>query len=212
MTTASDSLDHSTRYGILIVRGMQLALLGLSVYGLATLRVGMAANGALALGVTVLPALIRREYTYSMDARLVLWITVSVFLHSFGALGPYRRFPWYDAVTHTVSAVLIAGLGYATLRALERHSEDLEFPPVFRGVFIVVFVLAAGVLWEILEFASGGIADITGAKAPLVVMGIDDIVSDLLFNTVGALLVAVWGTGYFDGLARFFRRRLRSGE
>ena len=45
-----------------------------------------------------------------------------------------------------------------------------------------------------------------------VVFGIDDIVTDLVFNAVGAMLVAVWGTGYLGGLVGFFRNRLRTNS
>lgn len=196
----------------LLVRVLQLTLAGLLVYGLATFQFGMAMNGGVALGMTLLPALLRREFDYSMDVRLVLWITVAVFLHSVGSLGPYRWFSWYDNVTHTVSATLIAGFGYAFFRTLERHYDGLDVPSEFRAVFILVFVLAAAVVWEIMEFASGGIASLTGAEAPLVVYGIDDIVTDMIFNTVGAVLVAIWGTGYFDGVIGFLGRRIRAGE
>lgn len=208
--TLSDRLGISDRQERLLVRGMQTVLAGLVLYGVVTLQLGMVSNGVLALAITFLPALLRREYDYSMDAGLVLWITVAVFLHSIGSLGPYGAFPWYDAVTHTISSTVIAGIGYASLRAVEHHTGEVETPTAFRAVFIVVFVLAAGVIWEIVEFASGGLASVTGARAPLTVMGIDDIVSDMIFNTVGAVLVAGGGTGYFDGPASFLRRRLDS--
>lgn len=208
--TLGDVLGLSDSQERAFVRVLQLALLGLLVYGLATLRLGMAANGGLALAVTLLPAALRREYGYSMDVGLVLWITVAVFLHSVGSLGPYVWFPWYDSVTHTISATVIAGSGYAALRAFESHSREIDVPSEFRAVFIVVFVLAAGVVWEILEFASAGLASITGMQAPLTVMGIDDIVSDMIFNTAGAVMVAAWGTGYVGGVVAFFSRRLHT--
>lgn len=195
-----------------LVRGLQAVLGGLVCYGLITLRAGVAVNAGLALGVTVLPALLRREYGYAMDAGLVLLITVAVFLHVVGALGPYRWFAWYDEVTHTVSAVLVGGVGYAVLRAFERHSEAVSVPPAFRGLFIVVFVLATGVLWEVLEFGIGMAARGLGLGAPLVVYGIDDIVTDLVFNAVGALVVAVLGGRYFGDFVPFVRRWLRSAD
>jgi VanZ family protein len=68
-------------------------------------------------------------------------------------------------------------------------------------VFILVFVLATGVFWEVLEFALGDL---------ITVYGVDDIVTDMVFNTVGAVIVAVWGTGYVTGLTRFVRERLRA--
>lgn len=189
---------------------MQVALLGLFIYGLATFQLGMAANGGFALAVTLLPALLRREYGYSMDAGIVLWITIAIFLHSAGSLGLYGRFAWYDEVTHTISATIIAGIGYAVLRAFECHSEEIDVPSDFRAVFIIVFVLAFGVIWELFEFASVWLSRVIGVQSPVTVYGIDDIVTDMIFNTVGAVVVAIWGTGYFDGFVAFFRQRLRS--
>ena len=92
-------------------------------------------------------------------------------------------------------------LGYAAFRALELHSENIDIPSEFRTIFIIVFVLAAGILWEVLEFALGGL---------ITVYGIDDIVTDLIFNAVGAVIVAIWGTDYVTKLVGFFGERFRS--
>ena len=154
----------------------------------------MVVTVGIALGVTLLPALLRREYGYSMDEGLLLWITVAMILHIAGALGLYGQYQWYDEVTHAVSATLIAGVGYASFRALELHYDDIDVTSEFRAVFSVVFVLAAGILWKVLEFALGGL---------VTVYGIDDIVTDLIFNAVGAVVVAVWGTEYVHNLVGF---------
>lgn len=210
--TLSDILGLSDTQERLITRSMQFALGGLFVYGLVTFQFGMAANGGLTLAVTLLPAVLRREYEYSMDAGLVLLITVAVFLHVLGSLGPYQWFSWYDEVTHTVSAILVAGISYAVLRAFEMHSAEIDVPSEFRAVFILVFVLAFGVIWEVFEFAAVWLSGVIGARSPVRVYGIDDIVTDMVFNTVGAIIVAIWGTGYFDGFVLFIRRRLRSKD
>ena len=198
--TVGDALGLSDSQERLITRVLQVVLVGLLVYNLVTAQLEAAVTVGLALAVTLLPALLRREYGYSMDAGLVLWITVAIILHTAGTLGLYKHYQWYDEVTHTVSATIIAGLGYASFRALELHSEDIDVPSEFRAVFIVVFVLAAGIFWEVLEFALGGLVP---------VYGIDDIVTDLIFNAVGAVIVAVWGTGYVTGLVRFIKERIQ---
>ena len=199
--TLGDLLDLSESRARRITRALQLGLVGLLVYGVATVRPEMAVSGGATLGVTLLPALLRREYGYSMDPGLVLWLTVAMTLHVVGALGLYEQYQWYDEVTHVVSGTLIAGIGYAAFRALELHSDELVVPAAFRGVFIVVFVLAAGIFWEVLEFGLGGL---------VTVYGIDDIVTVFIANAAGAVLVAVWGTGYVDGLIGFFSDRLRA--
>ncbi|AHG03894.1 hypothetical protein HALDL1_09970 [Halobacterium sp. DL1] len=200
--------DGSDKAERLAVRAMQAVLFALLVYTLVRARFGLALGVGFGLAVTLLPAVVRREYGYSLDPLLALWITLSIFIHTIGSLGPYDWWGWYDSVAHTVSAVLIAGIGYVILRTFEQHSAEIDVPGEFRALFIVVFVLAAGVFWELLEFGSGVAATLVGAKAPLAVKGVDDIVSDLVFNTLGAVILAVFGTGYLDGVVSFARRRL----
>jgi hypothetical protein len=195
-----------------LVRILQTGLLGLAVYGLVTVHLGMAMNGALTLAVTLLPAVVRREYGYRMDAGLVLWITLAVVLHVVGSLGLYVEFSWYDEITHALSASVVAGLGYTAFRSFELHSEEIDVPPAFRGLFIVVFVLAFGVVWEVFEFGAGGVSTLLGVDSPVVVYGIDDIVTDFIYNAVGAVVVALWGTGRFDGLVGLVTGRLGRRE
>jgi hypothetical protein len=196
-----DLLGLSESQERLLARALQLVLVGLLGFGVVTMQLGIVVRAGLALGVIRLPALLRREYGYSMDAGLVLWITIAVLLHIGGSLGLYAQYQWYDAITHTVSATLIAGVGYAAFRAVELHSSAIDVPSAFRAVFILVFVLAAGVVWEVLEFALGGF---------VTVYGVDDIVTDFVFNAVGAAIVAIWGTGYVTRLVGFFRGQLRA--
>lgn len=195
-----------------LVRILQTGLLGLSVYGLVTMQLGMAMNGALTLAVTLLPAVVRREYDYSMDAGLVLWITLAVVLHVVGSLGLYTAFSWYDEITHALSSSVVAGLGYTVFRSFELHSDEIDVPPAFRGLVIVVFVLAFGVVWEVFEFGAGSVSTLLGFDSPVVVYGIDDIVTDFIYNGVGAVVVALWGTRRFDGLVGLMTRGLGRRE
>lgn len=196
-----DTLGLSESTEQVLTRFLQLVLLGLVVLGVVTSNVNIAVSAGVALTVTLIPAVLRWEYGYSMHPGLVLWITIALILHTAGSIGLYEQYPWYDEVTHTASATLIAGVGYASFRALELHSNDIDVSRNFRVVFIVVFVLAAGIFWEVLEFAAGGL---------ITVYGIDDIVTDLIFNAVGAVIVAAGGTAYVNGLVGFFRTRLNS--
>ncbi|MFC6765894.1 hypothetical protein [Natrinema soli] len=200
--TLGDALGLTDAQERHIVRGLQLGLGALLGYGIVTFQFGISGTAGLALGITLLPAWLRWEYGYSMDAGLVLWIATAVILHTIGSLWLYEAYQWYDEIAHTVSASVIAGLGYVAFRAFELHSDEMNVPSTFRSVFIVVFVLAIGVIWEVLEFALGGTV--------VTVYGIDDIVTDFVFNAVGAVIVAIWGTGYVSELVRFFGRRFRS--
>ncbi|WP_433634091.1 hypothetical protein [Halomicrococcus sp. NG-SE-24] len=192
----------------LLVRLLQVALLGIAIVGLIRFNWGLVINAGVSLGVTFLPGILSRDYRVPLNAGLTLWITTAVFLHAVGALGPYQWFGWYDSVTHTLSATIVAGAGYASARALAEYDDTLEIPSEFMFVFILVFVLAFGVLWEILEFASGGVASLIGGEAVLAQYGVRDIVLDLVFNAVGALVVALLGTAYLTDVAQGVARTL----
>lgn len=182
-------------------RGVQVAVAGIIAYAVVSVDVGLAINAGLALVTTFLPEILRRRYDVSVGNALALSIAVAGLLHAVGALGPYKTIPWFDQVAHAVSASLVAGAGYAIVIALDRSSAGVDFPSEFRAAFILIFTLAFGVLWEIAEFTTGGVASLVGGATVLAQYGMDDIVLDLVFDAAGAVLVAVWGTDFFRGLA-----------
>jgi hypothetical protein len=198
--TAGVSLDDDFLTGV--VRLLQVVLAGITLVGLVRFEWGLVVNAGVSLGVTFLPGVLTRDYSVPLSPAQTLWITTAVSLHAIGALGPYEWFGWYDSVTHTLSATIVAGAGYASARALADHDDALEIPSEFMFVFVLVFVLAFGVLWEILEFATGGVASIVGGEPVLAQYGTRDIVLDLVFNTVGAVLVATLGTDRLGDVAR----------
>jgi flagellar biosynthesis protein FliQ len=191
-----------------VVRVMQLGLVGTVLYGLLTVDLALTVNGFLSLLVTLTPEFVKWRYGHTMDASLGLWIGTAAFLHSIGALGPYKNVPGYDIITHTLTATLVAGLAYAIVQALDQSSDAVEFPPSFRFLFIVIFVLAFGVIWEIAEFAAGGVGTLIGGQEVLTQYGMRDTVLDLVFDGLGSVVVALWGTGYFDGVASMFSRSI----
>ena len=200
---ATGLTDSSLWY---VVRAMQLGLVGIATYGIVDLNVALTVNALLSLSVTLAPEFVRWRYDHTMDASLALWISTAAFLHSIGALGPYENVPGYDIITHTLTATLVAGVGYAVVAALDESSGAVEFPPKFRFLFIVIFVLAFGVVWEIAEFAAGGVGALLGGEEVLTQYGMRDTVLDLVFDGLGAVAVALWGTGAFDGVATVFSR------
>ncbi|WP_276272074.1 hypothetical protein [Haloarcula litorea] len=186
-------------------RAMTLTMVGIFAIGVWTGDTGVIVNTAVGLAVTQLPPLLERDYGIALDPALTLWITTAVFLHALGVLGLpgaeanfYAGIPWWDSVTHALSSSLVAAVGYTTVRALDRHSDAVHFPSRFVFVFILLFVLAFGVLWEVIEFAIGLAADSFGGEAVLTQYGLEDTMMDLVFDTVGAVVVAVWGTAHLS--------------
>jgi len=208
-TVAGRDLDSGAWVAVRIMQAILAVVVG---YALLTRQFGLVINAGIPLTITFLPRAIDRKYGYAMGGGLAIWISGAAFLHAIGALGPYRMFGWYDQVTHTLSATVVAGAGYAVVVAIEAEHDGVVIPGRLRGVFILLFVLAFGLLWEIGEFMTGLVADLYGGQAVLAQYGVSDIALDLLFNLVGATIVALWGTGYFDGLSRLLARRVDWAE
>lgn len=190
-------------------RLMQVALVGLAVSGLYTNSPKVVTNSAVALGVTFLPSLFERNYEVTIDPWLALWVTAAVFLHSLGSWGLYGSIGWWDHVTHALSATLVAGVGYITVRSIDAHHDEISLPREFVFVYIVCFVIAFGVLWELFEFGLDIVRNRTGLEMPLAQVGLDDTIKDFVFNTIGAVLVATWGHAHLTGLAESIAERFR---
>jgi len=202
-----------------LTRAMQVALLVLIGLGLERGTPGIVVNATIGLLVTQLPAVLRRDYHIPMDSALTLWITAAVFLHALGTAGLpgsttnfYRSVPWWDHLTHTLSSSIVAAVGYSTARAIELHSDDVSLPGRFMFVFILLFVLAFGVFWEVLEFAVAGIATLSGTQSILTQYGLEDTMLDLVFDTLGGVVVAVWGTAHLTDVVGALADRLDRAE
>ncbi len=197
-----DYLGISVKRQKQLSRAMQILLVLIVLIGFYVGNTGIIVNGLVGLLVTFLPALLEKKYELTMDPALILWITSAVFLHALGtvalpgSLSFYRTLSWWDHMTHALSSSVVAAGGYATVRALDEHHEDIYLPRKFMFAFILVFVLAFGVIWELLEFGILGAAGMIGAETVLTQYGLEDTMKDIVFNTAGGLLVAFFGEIY----------------
>jgi len=192
----------------------QLVMVGVLLIGLWRQNISIIVNAGVSLGIAQLVPILERDYNVPLDAGLTLWITSAVFLHAFGTIGIpggesfYRTVWWYDHMTHALSASVVAGAGYTTVRAIDEHSDSVVLPSKFVFVFILLFVLAFAVLWEILEFFIGIVSGMIGIGTLLTQYGLDDTLMDLVFNTLGAVVVALWGTAHLQDVTGYVAERL----
>ncbi|HML26342.1 MAG TPA: DUF2238 domain-containing protein, partial [Methanomethylovorans sp.] len=149
-------------------------------------------------------------YYISLDPSLTLWITLAVFLDALGTLSFYETVARWDHLTLALSASVIAAAGYVIIRAIDIYTDDLYIPPRFMFVFILLFVLAAGVIWEILEFLTDEMVVKFEMEAFLTQHGISDTMRDMLFDLLGALAVAAWGTAYLSDISYRIAKRIES--
>ena len=205
-------LDGLNRGQLRIQWTLQGVLVGVLVVGLALRNVSVVVNAVVALSVTVLPAILERDHEVTLSPGLTLWISGAVTLHALGMVVLYNTIPWWDHLTHLVSGALVAGVGYALVRTIDEYTDAVRLSPTFVGVFVVLFTLAAGVLWEVLEMGGREIARAFGWEPILVVYGIHDTMLDLIVDGVAGVVVAVAGAPFLEGWVDRFLARLRRVE
>ncbi len=163
------------------------------VLTLLPVAVGVVGRAAVAWDVTVGPA-------------LPLWIGAAGFLHSLGMLGPYDTIWWWDSVTHTLSAALVAALVYAGLIVAG------DVVPTLGSVAVttVAFTLLGGVFWELIELLAREVGDRYDVEPVLVHYSWRDTALDLVFDVVGALVVVLADVRVFVPLAEQAPRATRT--
>ncbi|MFC4439130.1 MULTISPECIES: hypothetical protein [Natrialbaceae] len=191
-----------------LVWTLRLGMVAILAYGVATLDTGAISNAAAMLAVTFVPTLLRRRFDIPFDSGLVLWITGVVFLHAIGSFYVYDRSFWWHNLTHPLSATLVGAIGYVAIRILDEHRDEIHLPSELTPGFVVIFVLSFGVFWEIGEFSLDVVAGFTDLQMPLAQHGLDDTMSDIVFNTIGAIVVARWGLPYLTDVTDAVTDRL----
>lgn len=167
-----------------------------AVFAVATRRGNVPAmvNATVSFLLVIVPVLVdliaTRAYGVSpgLTPELPLWVAVVGLLHSYGMLGVYDDVWWWDHLTHTLSAALIAALLYAAVLVAIDH---VSISP--RGnliwIFVVFVTLLAGVFWELVELLARDVERKFDVPSVLEHYGRRDTVMDLGFDIIGALLV-----------------------
>ena len=192
--------------------GLQAVLVGVLAVGLVLPDVSVIVNSVVALAVTALPALIERDRQVVLAPLLTLWISGAATLHALGMVVLYDAIPWWDVLTHLVSGALVAGVGYALVRTLEEYTDSVRLTPPLLGVFVVLFTVAAGVLWEVIEMGGREIARYFDWEPILTVYGLEDTMLDLIVDAVAGVVVAVAGGPFLEGTVHRLVASLRRGE
>jgi hypothetical protein len=199
-----------------ITRFLQACLVILLILGVLSRDLHILLRAFLALIITFVPAFMRQRYNLHLDPSLALWITIAVFLDALGTFWLYDNLARWDNLTHAVSSSTIAAAGYVIVRAIDIYDPEIHMPPGMMFVFIPLFILSTGVIWEILEFITDELALMLEIGAFLAQHGIHDTMGDMLFNLIGAIVVAFWGTVYLNSLsykiAEIFEERFDSNK
>jgi hypothetical protein len=186
------------------VMTMELVVLLLTGRYLAALMVA---------GVLALPLLFRNmslQIPAEMQLATVLFVFATLFLGE--VLDYYERFWWWDAALHFSSGLLLGLFGFLLVYMMnENRTVDFHMRPGFVALFALLFAVAVGGLWEVVEFAMdqwfGTQMQKPTATDP---SGLSDSMYDIVLDTAGAAIVSLYGWHYMrrtngGWLRRFIR-------
>ncbi|MDY6788970.1 MAG: hypothetical protein SVV03_03320 [Candidatus Nanohaloarchaea archaeon] len=189
-------------------RLMQIIIGLVVVYGIYNLNISIILNAVLSLAISFLPAVLEKDYKVPADPGITFWITLAVLMHAVGFLGPYQNLWWWDVVLHAFGSFLVGAVGYSVVKAIEEHSDTIKLPKKLLSLFVILFVLAIGVLWEILEYLATVSALSIGVDPLATPNPLFDTLLDLVLDLIGGLIFAFWGFIYFTGYANRLKEKL----
>jgi hypothetical protein len=94
---------------------------------------------------------------------------------------------WWDTFMHVVSGAILAFSGIALYERLIHRNAGDKISPWFVFLFTLSFAALGGVLWEIYEFSSDQLFNMTLQGG-----GNKDTMTDLIADTIGGLVIAMW--------------------
>lgn len=182
---------------------MKLLMTGLIPYEIYRGEYLFAIGAIAAVGISLVPSIVERNYRVTLPLELDMLITLSLFLHTFlgEGLDFYQRFSRWDKVLHLYGGSVVAVLGFVTVYTLH-YTRKVRLSIPLIGLFTVIFALAVGALWEIGEFSIDNIfARHTQDNLP-------DTMWDLIYDLVGGTIAAVGGMFYVRYTNPAGRKRL----
>lgn len=181
----------------LLSRTMQAAMLAIAIAGILTGHLTWVPASVVALIMTEIPSILRRDLRLVLPAELNFWIVFALFLHVWGGVsGFYDNVPGWDHVTHALSSSLIAALGFIVVLSVDQFAKTIFLPRRFLGLFIALFTMAMGVLWELMEFS------LDAWTESHMQYSLDDTMLDLFFDGMAGIAVAAVGAHYLSHTTR----------
>ncbi|MBI5561162.1 MAG: hypothetical protein HY883_07830 [Deltaproteobacteria bacterium] len=182
---------------------MKIILAGLLPYEIYGGYYLFALAACLSIVVSLIPAMVERNYRIHLPLELDFLITSAIFLNTF--MGEWLKFyekVWlFDKVLHFYGTAVTAILAFMVVYSLH-YARKLRLTLPFIWVFTVVFAMAMGGMWEIFEF---WVDNLVGTHMQ---NGLNDTMWDMIYDLAGGVIIAVWGVIYVRYSHPDARRRL----
>jgi len=167
-------------------------------------------SGLLTIVLFALPSIYSKQKKIKIPTIFQIVILLFIFasmylgeLHDF-----FYKYSWWDTMLHSVSAVILAYIGFLLIFTLNRDKQiNIKLSPFFIALFTFCFALTVGTIWEIFEYlvdaffgmnmqkARGLETFIDGIKVCDTRLGVIDTMRDLIVDSLGALFVSI--SAYF---------------
>ncbi len=191
---------------LIVVITLAVNLLGISVIGETPLR-DKIVMGFATIILLFLPRILLKKIHMHLPALVLLFIEVFIFLGMY--LGEiqyaFYTFLWWDIFLHFLSGVLLAIFGFLLIYPLYMHKPVPAYAYLIL-VFAVSFAVAAGGIWELIEYSIDQIFGTNMQRS-----GLPDTMGDIAIDTAGALVAGIAAylyvlkrrhSKFFDDIAR----------
>jgi hypothetical protein len=151
----------------------------------------------LAIIVSFIPTILKRNYQITLPLILEILITLSLLLHVGGGLLGAYNIPNYDTLTHFISSFLVAFLAFVIIYILHVYWDGLIMDKYAMAFLVIITTISMGVVWEFNEWITDLIFKTTEQ------WGYTDTIKDLFIDTMAGIIMAIIGVsmikrGSFD--------------
>ena len=189
----------------MIERVVQLMILILSIISFLQSDPFWGIMCIISLLIVYIPGIIQRELKITLSLELEILMFGALLLHLLGGvLNLYTAYNW-DFLTHLVSSILTAVIGFISIVIIDRYVNSVKLNSFLIILFVILFTLAVGVLWELGEFFSDYFFGTEEQHGYL------DTMSDLLIDLLGGIIMAVVSPLYLRGYPKRIEERLLDG-
>jgi hypothetical protein len=145
----------------------------------------VAMGGILCGAVPLLLALFTKlQFNLPIVFSYLIFLVGSQYL---GSILGWYGLGWWDTFMHFISGAILAFSGIALYERLIHRAAGHEISPWFVFLFTLSFASLGGVLWEVYEFSCDQLFGMTLQGG-----GNKDTMTDLIADTSGGLVIAIW--------------------
>lgn len=120
------------------------------------------------------------------DFLLQLFIFLALFLGRMYNM--YSILPWWDLFLHFASGALLGFLSLIILKPLIGENNLKTLPPLFIGIYILLFTISGAALWEFWEFTGDQLFGFDSQLNSLM-----DTMTDMISGSLSGVILSIMG-------------------